>query len=160
MTMLFNPTIMQRIAGIVWLALGLTAVLLATGIQKPGFGSNQDPGPQFFPILLGAILAVGGCILLFKSFYSETTQIESSRGPSNHGTLLLFVLGFVFYLLAMPWLGFSVASSVFIFLMIWLQGSRWFFAMPVALGLVTGVQILFGYLFHVQLPSGVLSLPF
>ena len=159
MTTLLRQSVMQRIAGIAWLTVGLTAVVLGRAIKKPGFASNQDPGPQFFPILLGSFLALGGCILLFKSFYQAAPKTESSKEALNNRSLLLFVVGFIAYLLAMPWIGFSVASSAFVFSMIWLQGSRWFVALPLAIGLVVSIQILFGQLFHVQLPAGVLGLP-
>ena len=159
MTLLRQP-VMQRIAGFAWLTMGLTAVVLGRAIKKPGFASNQDPGPQFFPILLGFLLALGGCILLFKSFYQPAPKTESSIDPLNNRSLLLFMVGFLAYLFAMPWIGFSLASSVFVFSMIWLQGSRWLVALAMAIGLVISVQTLFGQLFHVQLPAGVFGMPF
>jgi putative tricarboxylic transport membrane protein len=160
MTTLFSQPATQRIASFVWLTIGLTAVLLGRAIKKPGFASNQDPGPQFFPILLGTLLALGGCILLLKSFYQPAPKTESSIDPLNNRSLLLFVIGFLAYLLAMPWIGFSLASITFVCLMIWQQGSRLGVALPLAIGLVIGIQILFVKLFHVQLPAGILGLPF
>jgi putative tricarboxylic transport membrane protein len=160
MTTLLRQPAMQRIAGIVWFTVGLTAVVLGRAIKKPGFASNQDPGPQFFPILLGSFLALGGCILLFKSFYQSAPKKEVTKDTMNNRTLVLFIVGFLAYLLSMPWIGFSLASSIFIFSMIWMQGSRWGVALPLAIGLVISIQILFGKLFHVQLPAGVLGLPF
>lgn len=160
MTPLLRQPSIQRIAGAAWLAVGIIAVVLGSAIKKPGFASNQDPGPQFFPILLGSFLAIGGCILLIKSFYPIVPREERTEGPLKKGPLLLFMIGFLVYLLVMPWIGFSLASSAFIFSMIWLQGSRWHVALSLAIGLVISIQILFGKLFHVQLPAGVLGLPF
>ena len=142
------------------MAVGLAAVVLGRSIRKPGFASNQDPGPQFFPELLGFILALCGIFWVLKSFQSIDKDSEVTGGTSSNRTLLLFIGGLAAYLLAMPWVGFSIASCVFVYCMIWLQGSRWFLALPLSVGLVAGIQLLFGSLFHVQLPSGVLGLPF
>lgn len=160
MNSLLRQPATQRIAGLVWLALGLTAVVLGRAVKKPGFAANQDPGPQFFPVMLGLLLALGGILLVVKSFLNYKSDSESPKASLQHRALLLFIGGFMTYLLSMPWIGFSLASCAFIFSMIWLQGSRWFVALPMAVGLVSGIQLLFGSLFHVQLPPGVLGLPF
>ena len=159
MNSLLQQPAMQRIAGFVWMTLGLTAVVLGRAVKKPGFASHQDPGPQFFPILLGLGLALGGILLIVKSFLNSKSDSESSKEPLRNRVLLVFIGGFLVYLLSMPWIGFSLASCAFIFSMIRLQGSRWFVALPMAIGLVLGIQLLFGTLFHVQLPPGVLGLP-
>ena len=48
------------IAALLWMGIGLIALLLAQGIRRPGMVTNQDPGPAFFPILLGSLLLLAG----------------------------------------------------------------------------------------------------
>ncbi len=159
MSVSLRQSIIHRTAGCFWLAVGLTAMVLGKAIKKPGFASNQDPGPQFFPILLGMALFFGGAALLIKSFFSAQTVPNPPESLAKNSSLFGFIGGFFVYLLLMPWIGFSISSVAFIFSMIWLQGTRWIAALPIAVLIVVGIQLLFGNLFHVQLPAGVFGIP-
>ncbi len=51
-------------AGLIYLALGLAAVLLA---RDYGFGSANRMGPGYFPTVLGALLALIGLIAVLRA---------------------------------------------------------------------------------------------
>lgn len=161
----FDKSLRQALSGAVWLVIGLVAVVLSLAIKKPGFANNQDPGPQFFPILLGALLATGGIVLVGNGLYSNWKRKKESSTPvtqpsSNRSQALLwFIGGFAAYIFLIPWLGFTVSSTLYGFLLLWLQGSRWYVSLAMILILMIGIKLLFGLLFHVQLPEGEMGFP-
>lgn len=77
-------------AGIMFLAIG---VGFAVGATTYSFGVSARPGPGYFPLLLGIILAGLGAIVLFKALVIE------SEGGDPIGALtpkpLILVLGAV-----------------------------------------------------------------
>ena len=166
MNLTHDQTLRQTLSGAVWLVLGLLAVILSLAIKKPGFANNQDPGPQFFPILLGVLMAAGGLTLLVKGLYAKWNRKSVLPAPdakphlNRSRVLLLFIGGFGAYLFLIPWLGFTLSSTLYGFLLLWIQGSRWYVSLAMILILMTGTKLLFGTLFHVQLPEGVIGLPF
>lgn len=166
MNLIFDKPLRQTFSGLVWLSIGLAAIVLSGDIKKPGFANNQDPGPQFFPILLGIMMVVGGAALcgsgLFKKWKSGNQSSDASNEPETMRTkaLLGFLVGFGAYVFLIPWLGFTLSSLGFGFALVWLQGSRWYVSASMILALMIGINLLFGMLFHVQLPEGVIGFPF
>lgn len=217
MSLAQEKPIKQTIAGLVWLVIGLVTMALVWDIKKPGFGNNQDPGPQFFPLLIGylitigsmrytmrngyfygslvvillawvkrwlffdgdhftwlqfyplwitVVLAVGGALLATTQRFIKTksdshqTQSEPEEGTTHFKALIAFAGGFALYIFLIPWIGFSLASVLFGFVLVWLQGSRWYVSMVMNLSLIVGIKVLFGMIFHVQLPEGVIGFPF
>ena len=154
----------QIVCGIAWLVLGLGSFVLTRLIQKPGFASSLDPGPQFFPFMLGICLVLGGCGLLAGPFLGRSSSTRVPVPPENDshrsGSFLAFLGALMALLILLPWLGFSLACFLFASWMLWTQGSRWYVCLLISAALITGIQLLFGRLFHVQLPAGVLGLPF
>ena len=166
MNLTFDKPLRQTLSGLVWLSIGLAAIVLSGAIKKPGFANNQDPGPQFFPILLGALMVAGGVAFCGSGLFTKWKSGTHSSNDINKSetiktkALLGFLLGFGAYIFLIPWLGFTLSSLVFGFALVWLQGSRWYMSGSMILALMIGIKLLFGILFHVQLPEGVIGLPF
>jgi len=166
MNLTFDKPLRQTLSGLVWLSVGLAAIVLSGAIKKPGFANNQDPGPQFFPILLGTLMVAGGVALcgsgIFAKWKSGTHPSDALNKSETTRTkaLLGFLLGFGAYIFLIPWLGFTLSSLGFGFALVWLQGSRWYVSASMILALMIGIKLLFGMLFHVQLPEGVIGFPF
>lgn len=97
-------------AGIMFLAIG---VAFAVGATTYSFGVSARPGPGYFPLLLGIIMAGLGAVVLFTSLV-----IESEGGdPIGALTLkpLVLVLGaVVLFGLALPRGGLVVAVPLLI----------------------------------------------
>jgi hypothetical protein len=98
-------------AGIMFLAIG---VGFAVGATTYSFGVSARPGPGYFPLLLGMILAGLGAIVLFKALVIE------SEGGDPIGALtpkpLVLVLGaVVLFGLVLPLGGIVVAVPLLIF---------------------------------------------
>jgi hypothetical protein len=72
--------------------------------------------------------------------------------------LVLFA-GLLLYLAAMPWCGFSVSTLLFSLGVMLRLGVRRALASVVSLSMIVAIHLLFVKLFKVQLPTGVLGLP-
>jgi hypothetical protein len=79
-----------------WSAIVFTVVGLAfaMGATNYGMGTSARPGPGYFPIILGVLLAVVGLFVLFGSLGQE--PLEDDRIVSPVWRPLLVVVGSVF----------------------------------------------------------------
>lgn len=147
--------------GLSLIAIGGLALTLARGFADSGLGSNADPGPAAFPTILAFGLIAGGAWELVQSI--RTGAWRGSLAGIRDRTLLqvlILVAGLVGYARLIGVVGFSLATIAFAtILLIWL-GTRWWIALIAAASLVVVVVSLFVWLFKVQLPSGMIGLPF
>lgn len=99
-------------SGLMFIAIG---VGFAVGALNYTFGDSAKPGPGFFPFGLGAVLALFGAIVLFKSL-----TIESDDGDPIGDIAwrpLFIVLGaVVLFGMALPKLGLVVALPLLVIL--------------------------------------------
>lgn len=169
-----TPTHAGPSFGVVLVVAGLLAVLLASGLEYHPLGDNQDPGPRAFPLGLGVCLLAGGVAELVQwarrrvktrcaGSHEAASWFSSARSavvsPRNRDAWLL-VVGLGIYVPAIPLAGFAVSTFMFAGTAMWRLGTRWWMAGALGLLLVAVIQLLFGTLFHVQLPAGRLGLPF
>lgn len=111
----------DRIASVVFLALGILIVMESQKISKSAYGSQI--GPSTFPTILGIIL-IGLSILLFietirhRATYKIVGEEEDISSPSYKKFFIIFIaaLGYVFLLEKIGYL-----ITTFIFLMIGFQ---------------------------------------
>ncbi len=97
-------------SGVMFLAVGLAFAIGATGYS---FGVSARPGPGYFPLILGVILALLGAVVLFKALTIE------SNGGDPIGAIawkpLLLILGAVVLFGALlPRLGMAVTVPLLI----------------------------------------------
>jgi hypothetical protein len=104
-----------------FMAFGLAFVVIAYGTPDfinelfgtkliPGYqmGSAVRMGPAYFPVLLGAILAVLGAIIFFRSFVSHIVGMAAQvKLPFNIVDLAVAVVVFVVLTYAAKWLKIS-----------------------------------------------------
>lgn len=160
----------DHLAGIAFVALGAAALGFGLQIKELGLGQNQDPGPRVFPMVLGLILVLGGVLELGLSLrkvsegdLSHSPQSESKEvwlTPAGLKNLGVIFMGLVLYVGLIAYLGFGLCTLLFGSGMMMRLGVRWWLAVLVSVGLLVGIYLLFGQLFKVQLPNGVLGLPF
>ena len=108
-------------AGLMFMAFGLAFVSIAYGTPDflnemlgrklvPGYqmGSPTRMGPAYFPVLLGAMLAVLGAIVFFRSFLSKIAGDASAvKLPFNIVDLGIVVGVFVVLTYAAKWIDIS-----------------------------------------------------
>ena len=125
-------------------------------------GTITDPGPGFFPRILGvgmivAILAIIGMELIGQrrlKTSGKTSEVTLLPGKNA----LLFAAGLLVYMLLMPFTGYPVATFLaLIYLMTLMEEKRWI----VILGLAALLSVIFYLVFsnlQVPLPEGALRL--
>jgi hypothetical protein len=97
-------------SGIMFLAIG---VAFAIGATTYSFGNSARPGPGYFPLLLGIILAGLGAIVLFTSLTIESEGGEPI-GALTFKPLLLVLGGVVLFGITLPLLGLVIAAPLLI----------------------------------------------
>ena len=155
--------------GLFLIGIGILALILARQISRPGLGDNRDPGPRAFPVALAAGLIAGGLIesaragmKRFRTGRSQTENAataEAAQAGENLVNALVLFAGLLLYLAAMPWCGFSVSTLLFSLGVMLRLGVRRALASVVSLSMIVAIHLLFVKLFKVQLPTGVLGLP-
>ncbi len=135
---------------------GGLAVLFAVQIPETGFQNEYDPGPRVVPLLMGAVLILGGLAEGVRSSRRE----EDVSPDAGLGAFWVLLAALTLYALVMPYSGFALATVILTVFVASSMGVRWWVAGMLALGLVAVVYLLFVYLFRVPLPQGVLGLPF
>ncbi len=97
-------------SGLMFLLVGLG---FAWGATEYSFGSSARPGPGYFPFGLGLLLAVLGCMVLFKAL-----TIESANGDPIGGVawkpLLVIVASIIMFGVCLPRLGLAITLPLLI----------------------------------------------
>ena len=140
------------VAAAALLALGITYGYMAT--QLPERSQSNLPGPAFFPYLITIILvalALGLLVQGIRGYRRAPLDLNlRERGPAIAALLL-----FAAYLVALPRLGFLLASIPFAGAMIWLYGGRsWLFVVAGAAALPLFLSLLFREVLRIPLPHG------
>lgn len=136
------------------LAFGLVYSYFATGLSP---GTITDPGPGFFPRILGAgmlatALAVIG-IGAWNAMRASGRTAGAVRLPGR--SALLFMAGLIGYLIALPVAGYPLATFLALAYLVWLMGeSRRGVILGLAAGLSAAFFLIFWYL-QVPLPRGI-----
>lgn len=113
-------------------------------------------GAAFMPSVLAGLLACLCLILLISSYLRRNdSQIVSLPYKELRGIAGLIVLITV-YIKAMVYLGFILASIIFLGILTWMAGSRKPVEILIAsVGVTIAVYLLFYKFFNVQLPAGI-----
>lgn len=97
-------------SGIMFIVVGLG---FAWGATNYSMGSSARPGPGYFPLGLGFLLAILGAAVLFKAITADTADGEPI-GSVAWRPLALIVLGVVVFGLALPKLGMVIALPLLV----------------------------------------------
>jgi putative tricarboxylic transport membrane protein len=140
----------DRIFGALMLLLAAAYMWTARGFD-PGFMS--DPlGPQTFPYLLGAVLAVTALYLLLRP--DAPAQWPDWRHLLQMG---LVVVVLVAYAGLLEWLGFLIATTLTVLILGWRLGASLKTAALTGIGVSLAVYGLFDILLELPLPAGLLG---
>lgn len=139
------------------------AVLCITPSFPKGQASVNITGPAFFPNVLAVafiILGVAQIIAASRAARKSSPSQNSSR-DSQRSRKIIMTVEFVALMLAFiaffNTLGFVISTTCFLFLLMWLLGLKWWKSLLYA-GIYTSViYLLFGVLFTIGLPAGILG---
>lgn len=132
------------------------SVVEAAGYDK-GLTGNNDPGPLALPWVLVIGLVVVGGWELARGPRSADEPLNPTR---SFAKLLPICIALIVYIVAVTWLGFAVSTFAFVAMTTWKLGAKLWSASLAAGVILAIVWLLFVVAFQVQLPKGVLGLPF
>jgi drug/metabolite transporter (DMT)-like permease len=102
-------------SGLMFIVVGAA---FAWGATTYSFGSSARPGPGYFPFGLGAILAILGAVVLFKSL---TIEVEGGDpiGAIAWKPLITVLASIAVFGLLLPKLGMIISLPILIFTSSW-----------------------------------------
>ncbi len=141
-------TTTDRATGVVTLVLGVWVVSLATRMVLLAKGV---PGPGLLPLITGLLLTAFGAMLLIH----PGSHNASSSWPSRNdgGRVAGTVIALVLFTAAVPFLGFPIATALFLTGMTWWWGDyKWWVAVLVGVLFTLAMVLVFQVLLHAPLP--------
>ena len=145
-------------SSLVWLGL---AIIICIGSLRLSLGSFQNPGPGFFPFIVGLVLGVLAAVVYFQArrAASSTKETEQPLWANSSGVkkVVLTTIALLVYAVSMNYLGFLVSTFIFfIFLLRTIEPQRWGLVILESL-LASGVSYtIFEIWLQAQLPRGFL----
>ena len=142
-------------------ALVLIAVAVGYGYltsRLPVRTLPNTPNPAFFPWLNTAILLALGAALLVQGLVAAGARQAAPPTPLADRSVIALLAAFVAYLMALPGLGFVIATVPFFAALMVIYGERraaWVAAG--AIGVPVILFVVFRYGFGVLLPLGLLA---
>ena len=121
-------------------------------------------GPSFYPNLLALVFALCGIGEIIAGFRHaekrktlDLTRLTGTlRDPGFLNVILIIVL-IIGFMLLVELLGFIICSYLIVFILMWRFGVNWIRNTLYSVILVALIYLLFGKLFKIYLPSGVLG---
>jgi Tripartite tricarboxylate transporter TctB family len=98
------------LSGLMFLIVG---VVFAVGATNYNMGTSARPGAGYFPLILSVIMAVLGCVVLFKSLTIET-EGGDPVGDIAWRPLLVIVASIATFGFTLPLLGMLAAVPILI----------------------------------------------
>jgi hypothetical protein len=126
-----------------------------------GFKVTGGTGPGFFPVLVGAFLAIISFGLFMKSiFRRKKVEQRCSFWTDQRGkrSFLLALFGCAMYPVAMKYLGFFLSSMLFLFFaIVVVQKDKWRIALVEGIAVTGIVYLILGVWLKANLPVGILG---
>jgi len=142
--------------------LGLTVI---GGAARYSFGRLGNPGPRFFPVVLGSLLVILSGASFFRIFGQCLVKKERLKrspffsGPSNARKVITILGCLLFLRFAFQYLGLLPGLFFFSFLaIISLEPARWRKALIFSICSAIGNYLLFSVWLRIEFPVGILGL--
>jgi hypothetical protein len=119
-----------------------------------------EDGPQagYFPFYVGLLICFAGVIVLVRALRDRVLAGESFVSREALKKILTVLVPTVVYVALIKYLGFYVASTVYIAYFMWALGKYpWIKIVPVAAGVSVAFFLVFETWFQVPLPKGPLE---
>ena len=154
----------EHLIGLSCMAMGTAVHIFSRSFPKATTGANELTGPAFFPNILAIIIFICGLAELIngfrRSFDSEELKLRNAgqvlkqRETQNVFLIIGLIIG---YILFMEFLGFMVTTLALLVILMWR------FQVPPVKNILFSafflfiIYLLFGKLFTIYLPSGILE---
>lgn len=134
-------------------------VLVCADSWRLGARWGED-GPQagYFPFYVGLLICLSGAAIFFQALRNRELSAETFVETGQLKTILIVLAPTVVYVALIAWLGFYVASTVYIAYFMWQLGHYpWYKIAPVSIGVSVAFFLVFEIWFQVPLPKGPLE---
>jgi hypothetical protein len=145
--------------------LGVAAIVLLFGavvvFDSYRLGASWgDDGPQagYFPFYVGMLICLSSAAVLVRALRDSALAAESFVSREELTMILTVLVPTVVYVALIAFLGFYLASTVYIAYFMWHLGKySWIKIVPVAAGVSVAFFLTFEIWFQVPLPKGPLE---
>ncbi len=125
-------------------------------------GPINTPGPGFFPLVIGGVLSLLSIILLVRTLWAETGlegKINFWKEKRSWEKVLSSLLGLIFYLILLNYLGYLLTTFLFIIYLLKFIGKKgWLASTLMAILIAASSYILFQTGLGVSLPKGMIKI--
>jgi len=145
--------------------IGVAAIILLFGLVV-AFDSYRvgarwgDDGPQpgYFPLYIGLLICLSSAVILGRAAGNSALAGESFVSREELKKILTVLIPTVVYVSVIVYLGFYLASTLYIAYFMWQLGKySWIKIVPVAAGVSIAFFLIFEVWFQVPLPKGPLE---
>jgi putative tricarboxylic transport membrane protein len=140
----------DRIAGLVFLAIGLGFMYESRNISKSAYGSAV--GPDMFPFVLGLILALLGVRLCYETV--RYTNVSKEKVYYDYKRFLIILISSILYAYFLEEIGYVIGT--FLFLLVGFQvmeKGKWLSSFLISSLFSVGVYVIFVEVLKGSLPS-------
>ena len=137
---------------------------VSRSFPKASTGASDLTGPSFYPTLLAILFVICGVSELIVGFknnedsrHLSTDGISKTFKQAGFYNALLVILLIVGFILLMEIIGFIVCTYLIVLILLKRFEVSWISSLIYAGVLVAVVYLIFGKLFTIYLPSGVLD---
>jgi len=141
------------------LVIFLAGALVAFDSYRLGAGWGDD-GPQagYFPFYVGLLICLSGAAVFVGALRDAALAAESFVEREQLALILTVLVPTVVYVAVIAYLGFYVASTLYIAYFMWKLGKySWLKIVPVSIGVSVAFFLVFETWFQVPLPKGPLE---
>ena len=154
----------EHIIGLIAIALALTIFWLGRSFPKATTGASDLTGPAFYPNVLAFVFIFCGVLEIITGFRGSEDKVtpnfsgllDGFRNPGVVNIFIIIVL-ILFFILLMEVLGFFICSYLMLFILMWRFGVPFLKNIGYSAGFVAMIYLIFGKLFTIYLPSGILD---
>lgn len=119
---------------------------------------DDGPQPGYFPFYVGVLICVASAMILVRALRDASLAAESFVSREALRKVLTVLVPTTVYVSLIAYLGFYVASSLFIAYFMWQLGKySWVKTVPIAVGVSVAFFLIFEVWFQVPLPKGPLE---
>ena len=141
----------ERLLALVVVAASGGYLLSALGLPA---GSTARPGPGFFPVVVALVWTASA---FRRAPARRAAEPASDHAPAEAtGRVLATAAALIAFCLLLPWIGYPVASLLFVTLVLRWLGAGWRMAVLTGVGSAVVSYYLFAVLLSVPLPRGLL----
>lgn len=141
------------------IAILLFGVVVVVDSYRLGAQWGDDgPQPGYFPFYVGLLICISSLTVLVRGARNAALAGESFVSRGELKKILTVLVPTVVYVSLLPYLGFYVASTLYIAYFMWQLGKySWVMTVPVSVGVSVAFFLIFETWFQVPLPKGPLE---